>query len=225
MMSGIAGHLIGDGNVRLGRMQTRQAALEFRVNPRVVLPDGRATMPYRGPVAVLVDELTASTSECFTGALQDLRRARVFGRPTMGEALPALTKRLSNGDVLMYAIGNFVTGTGRSLERNGVQPDEVVPLSVDALAGGRDETVEAALRWLDTKPLALTAPLLLSSNDLQARQSFRVSRRRPTPARRGQATLKRSAPRNRSADRSAPGTADPAVKDSEHSAMDSLREK
>ena len=56
MMSGLAGHVIDDASVRLGRMQTRQAELEFRVNPRFSLPDGRATPPYRGPVAILVDD-------------------------------------------------------------------------------------------------------------------------------------------------------------------------
>ncbi len=47
--------------------------------------------PFAGPVAILVDELTGSTSETFAGALQSLGRARIFGRPTMGQALPALT--------------------------------------------------------------------------------------------------------------------------------------
>ena len=169
MISGLAGHVIADPQVRLGTMQTRQGQLEFRVNPRLVLPDGRATRPFAGPLAILVDELTASASECFTGALQDLGRARVFGRRTLGEALPALTRRLADGDVLMYAVGSFVTGSGRPLEGDGVAPDESVPLSPRSLAAGRDDTVIAALRWFDTTPLALRGRLLLSSNDLQAR--------------------------------------------------------
>lgn len=144
MMSGIAGHLLAEP-VLLGRMQTRHARLEFRANPRLATPDGRRVPPYTGKVAILVDEGTGSTSECFAGALQDLGRARVFGRPTMGEALPALTKRLASGDVLMYVIGNFVTAAGRALEGEGIVPDEVVPLPVP----GRDQALEAALRWLD----------------------------------------------------------------------------
>jgi carboxyl-terminal processing protease len=130
-------------------MQTRAAALEFKVNPRRSRPDGRAVVPYAGPVAILVDELTGSTSECFAGALQDLGRARVFGRQTMGQALPAVTKSLPNGDTLMYVLGDFVTSKGRRLEGEGVLPDEVVPLDVRALAAGRDPVLEAALRWID----------------------------------------------------------------------------
>jgi carboxyl-terminal processing protease len=148
MMNGLAGHLLSEPVV-LGTMHTRQASLSFRANPRLVTADGRRVDPFRGPVAILVDELTGSASETFSGAMQSLGRARIFGRPTMGQALPASTKRLENGDVLMYAIGDFVTITGRSLEGDGVVPDELVPLSVAALAAGRDETVEAALRWVD----------------------------------------------------------------------------
>ena len=149
MMSGISGHFISDGSTLLGRMQTRQAQLEFKPNPRLSTADGRRVTPYGGPLAILVDELTASASECFTGALQSLGRARVFGHQTMGEALPALTKQLPNGDVLIHAIGDFVTATGRSMEGGGVVPDEPVTLTPAALAQGRDPALAAALVWLD----------------------------------------------------------------------------
>jgi carboxyl-terminal processing protease len=149
MIMGVAGHVFAE-SVPLGRMRTRDATLEFRANPRVSTTDGRSVVPFAGPIVILVDELTGSTSECFAGALQSLGRARVFGRRTMGEALPASTKTLPNGDVLMFAVGDFVTPTGKSLEGEGVTPDVTVPLSLPALAAGRDEALESALKWLDT---------------------------------------------------------------------------
>jgi carboxyl-terminal processing protease len=148
MMSGVAGHFIAEPVV-LGTMRTRQAPLSFRVNPRLVTADGRQVSVYAGKVAILVDELTGSTSETFAGSMQDLGRARVFGRRTMGQALPALTRQLPNGDVLMYAIGDFTTASGRSVEGGGVTPDESIPLSIRALSEGRDEVLAAALRWID----------------------------------------------------------------------------
>lgn len=150
MIRGVAGHLF-DQQVVLGRMKTRDTELEFAANPRVVMPDGRRVVPFAGPVALLVDELTASASECFAGGLQSLGRVRVFGRTTAGQALPAQTKRLANGDLLMYVVGDFVTGTGRRLEGVGVIPDEKVALDVAALSAGRDLDLEAALRWFDSK--------------------------------------------------------------------------
>jgi len=145
MMSGIAGHFIADDRVLLGRMQTRDMNLEFHPNPRRATADGRRVDPFAGPLALLVDEKTGSTSECFAGALQSLGRARIFGRRTMGQALPAMTRRLPNGDVLMYAIGTFVTSTGRALEQNGVIPDE----NVAGPTGNGDAILDAALRWVD----------------------------------------------------------------------------
>jgi carboxyl-terminal processing protease len=148
MMRGIAGHLV-DEPVTLGRMRMREITLEFRANPRRSTRDGRSVLPYSGPVAILVDELTASTSECFAGGLQALGRVRVFGVTTAGQALPAATHRLPNGDVLLYAIGDFVTGDQRRLEGQGVVPDTIVPLSAESLAAGRDAE-RAALDWFDT---------------------------------------------------------------------------
>lgn len=150
MIRGVAGHLF-DQQVVLGRMKTRDTELEFAANPRVVMADGRSVVPFAGPVALLVDELTASASECFAGGLQSLGRVRVFGRTTAGQALPASTKRLPNGDLLMYVVGDFVTGTGRRLEGEGVIPDEKITLDPAALIAGRDPDLEAALRWLDSK--------------------------------------------------------------------------
>ncbi|MEO8484089.1 MAG: S41 family peptidase [Acidobacteriota bacterium] len=150
MIRGVAGHLLSEPAV-LGRMHMRQADLEFRANPRFSTSDGRRVQPYAGPVALLVDGLTGSASECFAGGLQSLNRVRVFGTTSMGQALPASTKQLSNGDVLLYAIGDFVTSTGLRLEGRGVVPDEVVALTPENLAAGHDAE-DAAIAWLDTAP-------------------------------------------------------------------------
>jgi carboxyl-terminal processing protease len=148
MITGIAGHLLADP-LPLATSHMRGATLQYVANPRLATSDGRRVEPFAGPVAILVDELTGSTSECFAAALQSLDRARVFGRPTMGQALPAVTKQLADGDVFMYALGDFVTSTGKRIEGAGVTPDVVVPLSVASLAAGHDATLDAALAWID----------------------------------------------------------------------------
>jgi carboxyl-terminal processing protease len=96
-----------------------------------------------------VDAMSGSASECFTGGMQSLGRARVFGQASMGQALPALFQRLPNGDVMIHAYGDFVTSNGTRLEGRGVVPDEIVPLNREALLSGRDLTLEAALAWID----------------------------------------------------------------------------
>lgn len=149
MIDGVAGHILDRADL-LGTMRMRHAPqLKFVVNPRTATIDGRAVKPYGGPVAILVDEMTASASECFAGGLQDLGRARIFGRTSMGQALPASTRRLANGDVLEYVVGDFVTSKGRSLEGSGVVPDEIQPLSIASLTAGNDDPMRAALAWID----------------------------------------------------------------------------
>jgi carboxyl-terminal processing protease len=148
MLMGISGHFI-DQRKPLGVMKTRENELRFNVNPRRVNASGQRVAPFAGPVAILVDGLSGSASECFAGGMQSLDRVRVFGQQTMGQALPALFSRLPNGDVLIHAYGDFVTADGTRLEGRGVIPDEVVPLEREHLLGGRDAPKDAALAWID----------------------------------------------------------------------------
>lgn len=148
LVMGIAGHLI-DERVDLGEMRTRDSTLRFAVNPQRVAPDGRRVEPFDGPVAILVDGQSASTSEIFAGGLQALGRARIFGEATPGQALPALIVPLPNGDRLMHAVADFTAPDGSRLEGRGVLPDEPAPLTRAALLEGRDPALEAALHWIE----------------------------------------------------------------------------
>jgi carboxyl-terminal processing protease len=148
MLMGISGQFVTERK-SLGVMKTRDSELKFTANPRFVSASGQRVQPYGGPLAILVDAMSGSASECFTGGMQSIGRARVFGQVSMGQALPALFDRLPNGDVLIHAYGDFVTATGTRLEGRGVIPDEVVPLRREDLLDGKDRTLEAALAWID----------------------------------------------------------------------------
>ena len=147
MLMGISGHFVAERKA-LGTMRTRDSELKFVANPRRVSAAGERVEPYAGPVAILVDAMSGSASECFTGGMQGIRRARVFGQVSMGQALPALFNKLPNGDVLIHAYGDFVAADGTRLEGRGVVPDVVVPLTRQALLAGRDEVLDAALDWI-----------------------------------------------------------------------------
>jgi len=130
-------------------MKTREREFKFAANPRLVNAAGERVRPYAGPVAILVDAMSGSASECFTGGMQSIGRARVFGQTSMGQALPALFDSLPNGDVMIHAYGDFVTADGTRLEGRGVIPDEPLPLTREDLLAGRDRPLEAALAWID----------------------------------------------------------------------------
>lgn len=147
MVMGAAGHFVND-TLPLGYMKTRTAELRFKANPRRVRADGTRTEPFAGRLAVLTDELTASTSEFFADGLQALGRARVFGTRSAGQALPALLTQLPNGDVMMYVVADFTGPHGSRIEGRGVVPDVVVETTLDDLLQQRDAPLMAALDWI-----------------------------------------------------------------------------
>ncbi len=139
MAAGICG-LLYPGETSLGTMHTRDSSFELEVYPAAHLFDG--------PVAILVDARSASTSEMFAAGMRDLGRARIFGERSPGMALPSLYKVLPTGDLFQYALADFTTPRGVALEGIGIEPDVVVaPTSFD-LAGGRDPVLEAAEAWI-----------------------------------------------------------------------------
>lgn len=157
MVMGFAGHFL-DEPVSLGTLRTRDSELRYVANPRRVDGQGRRVEPFGGPLAILVDATTGSTSEVFAGGLQALGRARVFGQRTVGAVLPSLMDRLPNGDVLQHAFADFVTAAGDRLEGRGVVPDEPVPVTREGLLEGRDAPLEAAMSWIEEGPGGDSAP-------------------------------------------------------------------
>jgi carboxyl-terminal processing protease len=144
MSMGMAGWLIDKPNVQLGVMKTRDNELKFVINPRSEV--------FRGPVAILVDGMTGSTSEIFAGGLKDLGRARIFGTRTAGAALPSVFEKLPNGDGFQYAVANYISQGGKQLEGIGVAPDEEIRLTRETLLAGHDAVLEAALAWIHGQP-------------------------------------------------------------------------
>lgn len=140
MAVGIGGWFAQKDDMKLGTMYTRDGTMHFILNPR--------TPSYQGPLAILVDAESASTSEILAGGLQDLGRARVFGTTTMGAALPSVITKLPNGDGFQYAFANYISFRGAALEGRGVIPDQEVKLDRATLLQGRDPVIEAALDWI-----------------------------------------------------------------------------
>ncbi len=144
---GVGGYLL-DEQVDLGRMLHRGSDLKLLVNPRRVSRSNERIEGFKGPVAVIIDGGSASTSEIFAAGLQDHGRARLFGEPSAAAALPAVIERMPNGDLLMHAIADFVRPSGERVEGRPVVPDSLVPLTREGLLAGRDEPREAALAWV-----------------------------------------------------------------------------
>jgi carboxyl-terminal processing protease len=78
--------------------------------------------PYLGPVAILIDEGSASASEQLTAGLQELGRAYIIGKKTKGEDMDADAVTLPTGAYFVYAAGEPRTPRGVVVEGRGVIP-------------------------------------------------------------------------------------------------------
>ena len=75
-------------------------------------------------VVVLVDELSASSSEILAGALQDNDRGLVIGRRTFGKGLVQTQIPFADGSAMRLTVARYYTPTGRSIQKPYTNGDE-----------------------------------------------------------------------------------------------------
>ncbi|MES1208352.1 MAG: S41 family peptidase, partial [Pseudomonadota bacterium] len=131
--------LFVDRPLTLGTLKFRDFEQTFLAKPEL------GATPFLGPLAILTDEGTASTSEMLTAGLQEAKRAVVVGDTTLGAVLPSLVEALPGGAVIQYVVADFKTPKGVLLEGRGVQPDRRVVETRAGLKSGRDPVLDAAL--------------------------------------------------------------------------------
>ncbi len=101
------------------------------------------------PIVVLVNEGSASASELFAAALQDLKLATVIGEKTCGCLLAYFGyQALPGGGAMAYSELNFVRPDGSRVENVGVTPNIVVSTTVDDIRADRDRVLERAVAHL-----------------------------------------------------------------------------
>jgi carboxyl-terminal processing protease len=120
-------------------------------NRRVEYRFDSARDAYLGPVVVLIDVRSTSSSEYFAGSMQSIKRAVIVGERSPGYLLIANWKKLLNGTSFMYAFAQPLMPDGKVIEGNGVVPDIEVRLNREALLEGKDTQLEAAVNYIKTK--------------------------------------------------------------------------
>jgi len=103
------------------------------------------------PLAVLVNQGTASASEILAGALQDNGRARLIGERTFGKGLIQSLFNLSDGSGLAVTIAKYETPNHHDINRQGIAPDVTIsldPITRDELATESDRQYQAAIEVL-----------------------------------------------------------------------------
>ena len=83
------------------------------------------------PMAVLVNEGSASGAEIVCGALKDLHRAIVVGETTFGKGSVQNVMQLPDGSALRFTTAKYYTPSKQVIHGNGVAPNIRVPMSVE----------------------------------------------------------------------------------------------
>lgn len=97
------------------------------------------------PMAVLVNENSASAAEIFAGAVQDYGKGKIIGTQTYGKGIVQTIQPLTDGSAIKYTIAKYYTPKGQDIQGNGVTPDIVVELPQDST---EDVQFNAALEYV-----------------------------------------------------------------------------
>jgi carboxyl-terminal processing protease len=100
------------------------------------------------PTIVLVNGGSASASEILSGALQDYHFASLVGEKTFGKGSVQEYHDLPDGSAVKITVARWLTPLGRSIDKEGIMPDTVVPFTVEDLHANRDPQLQKALDLL-----------------------------------------------------------------------------
>lgn len=100
---------------------------------------------------VLVNGGSASGSEIVAGALKDYNLARIIGEQTFGKGSVQNYRELSDGSAIKITVAKWLTPRGNSISEIGIEPDELVELTLEDLNEGKDPQLESALDYIEAK--------------------------------------------------------------------------
>ncbi|MBF0253362.1 MAG: hypothetical protein HQL29_06045 [Candidatus Omnitrophica bacterium] len=103
-----------------------------RENPVFGLTSPTSPLYYPGPLMVMIDKKSGSSSELFSGILKEYKRALIVGKePTAGMAFLKGTEKFDDGSMLIMITGQCFLFNGKELDTAGVTPNLVIPAQVD----------------------------------------------------------------------------------------------
>ena len=103
------------------------------------------------PLVVLVNGMSASASEIFTGAVQDYGIGTIVGTKTYGKGVVQQLVDLQDGTYLKITISEYFTPKGRNIQKKGIEPDVTVEYEKNEQDENADNQLEKALEVVKQK--------------------------------------------------------------------------
>ena len=109
------------------------------------------------PVVILVDGASASASEIFSAAMKDYHRAKLVGTNTYGKGMVQKIIPMPNETGINLTVAKYLTPKGKDINKLGIKPDVVLPLTVESIADKKDIQMDAAKTMME-KMISSNAP-------------------------------------------------------------------
>lgn len=101
------------------------------------------------PLVILVDESSASASEILSGALKDYKRAKLVGTKTYGKGMVQKIISMPNETGINLTVARYLTPNGSDINKSGIEPDIVVPLTEENITQKQDPQYDMAKSVLE----------------------------------------------------------------------------
>ncbi len=127
------------------------AVIESVGDAQTEYPTNGTAMLANIETVVLVNGGSASASEILAGALQDADEAVIVGQTTFGKGSVQEYHDLPDGGAVKITVAKWLTPLGRSIDNEGIAPDQDVPYTQEDIDAKRDPQLDAALHILQTE--------------------------------------------------------------------------
>jgi len=102
-------------------------------------------------LVVLVNGNSASASEIFAGAVKDRKAGVLVGEKTFGKGVIQRLYPMQDGTILKYTYAEYLTPSGISIHKKGIEPDYVVKNEMKDGEVVKDKQLEKAIELLKVK--------------------------------------------------------------------------
>jgi C-terminal processing protease CtpA/Prc len=132
-----------DGETTIGEVR-------YRKETKPMIAKARHGRRFAGQTLVLIDSVSASAAEILARVMQLQKRAAVIGDRSAGAVIVAkqYSHKIGTDTLVLYGASiteaDLVMTDGKSLERAGVEPDEVLLPTASDLAAARDPVLSRA---------------------------------------------------------------------------------
>ena len=144
------GGSLKEANELTGLFLKSGPTVQIKSKKRVTrLYDEDPSISYTGPLAVIINRMSASASEIFAGAIKDYHRGIIIGTQSFGKGTVQELAPLGDGRLKLTS-AKFYRVSGKSTQHRGVLPDIAMP-GVYKIENTGESSLEGALLW-DTIP-------------------------------------------------------------------------